>query len=441
MFHPIWRLSEAGADNLGLACDDKGLFLGRTPLLERRDDRFVVRNARDIQRLFSRAYGTEVDPASLLGGLTTVAAALNANDLLLARIAAVHLRIPDLPDSAARERIEAEDRLIKSTRGSIAAKSGDWNPALHPRAGTSPNPGWFAPTDGGSGEDSSRTQAAENDRSTRRSDASPNPSDSAPKAHDDWVRLPPDADDIDELHDLVEWIANAKPEDEGAIRAEIKRKFYDVGDTAGGDALNRALSDALELGNNKKARQEILDSIAVLAKTDPAEIGFSREILAVPGMVAAPGPGIGAAEEGAAVEAETGAAAAEAAAENPWKMGWAKRGDYFSEKLGANLPRTFKVIDQWENGVATSIKSIDLNAATYQDGARLTYRLNDYIRKVASYEGGKMGTIEIGASDITGRALSIAIPKGSMTAVQRAAFDAARARAKAFGVNLTVTAF
>ena len=99
------------------------------------------------------------------------------------------------------------------------------------------------------------------------------------------------------------------------------------------------------------------------------------------------------------------------------------------------------MIDRWENGVATSIKSIDLNAATYQDGTRLTYRLNDYITKVATYEGGKMGALEINGSDITGRVLSIAIPKGSMTAVQRAAIDAARTRARGLGVEVKVTEF
>jgi hypothetical protein len=436
MVHPIWRLSEAGADNLGLACNEEGLLLGRTPLIARQGGRFVVREPHDIQRLLSRAYRTEVDARPLMGGLAAVAAALNANDLLLARIAAVHLRIPDLPDEAARERLEAEDHLIKYASGRRTAKIGDseWNPALHPRADAPPNPGWFAPRDGASGDDSSPTRVADNETPTRQADASSN-------ADDDRVKLPPSDDDIDELHDLVEWIANAKPEDEAAIRAEIKKHFYDVGDTAGGDALNRALSDALEAGNNKKARQEILDNIAVFAKNDPAEIGFLREILALPGMVAEPRTGIGSAEEGAAAEAETGAAAAEAAAENPWKMGWAKRGDYFSEQLGANLPRTFKTIDRFENGVVTSIKSIDLNAATYQDGARLTYRLNDYIGKLASYTGSQMGYIKIESAEITGRELSIAIPKGSMTAIQREAVEAARIRARSLGIDLKVTEF
>jgi hypothetical protein len=36
----MWRLSEAGDDNLGLACSDDGLFIGRTPLIEKRDGKF-----------------------------------------------------------------------------------------------------------------------------------------------------------------------------------------------------------------------------------------------------------------------------------------------------------------------------------------------------------------------------------------------------------------
>jgi hypothetical protein len=35
MIYPFFRLSEAGADNLGLACTDDGLLLGDTSLIER----------------------------------------------------------------------------------------------------------------------------------------------------------------------------------------------------------------------------------------------------------------------------------------------------------------------------------------------------------------------------------------------------------------------
>jgi hypothetical protein len=146
MFHPIWRLSETGENNLGLACNEEGLVLGRTPLIEQRDGRFVVRDAADIQRLLSRAYRTHVDASSLLGGLATVAAALNANDLLLARIAAVHLRIPDLPDKALRDALEAEDRLTK------AARLRPHPNELHKASPDDPkHPGWPAGTEGGRG--------------------------------------------------------------------------------------------------------------------------------------------------------------------------------------------------------------------------------------------------------------------------------------------------
>ena len=36
----MWRLSEGGEDNLGLACTNEGLVLGRTPLIERRGSSF-----------------------------------------------------------------------------------------------------------------------------------------------------------------------------------------------------------------------------------------------------------------------------------------------------------------------------------------------------------------------------------------------------------------
>ena len=57
MIPKIWRLSEnSGDDNLGLACTEQGLMLGRTALIERRDGRFAVRERAEIERLLSRAY-------------------------------------------------------------------------------------------------------------------------------------------------------------------------------------------------------------------------------------------------------------------------------------------------------------------------------------------------------------------------------------------------
>jgi hypothetical protein len=204
MIRQFWRLTEGGEDNLGPAITEAGLVLGRTPLIERRAERFVVRDQSDIERLLRRAFRTDLGADRLMPGLATVAVALNANDRCLAHIAAVHLRIPDLPNRTARDGIEAEDILLKY---------GDWNPALHPRTGVPPNPGWFAPTDGSSDE-SSWTRTAQNDEATSRSDAALN-------VGENRVVLP-HGERNDELGDLLEWIANAKPGDEQAISAEIK---------------------------------------------------------------------------------------------------------------------------------------------------------------------------------------------------------------------------
>lgn len=187
MIHQVWRLSESGNDNLGLACNEEGLVLGRTPLIERRDGRFVVRDASEIECLLSRAYRGPLPLQRLMAGLARVANALNNNDPCLASIAAVHLRIPDLPSHTVRDDMKVEDILIKSV---------DWDPTLHPRTGTPPNPGWFAPTEGPAGE-LSPIRTAENQTANQVSDA-------VTAAGGDWVRLPPGPKRIDELADFAE---------------------------------------------------------------------------------------------------------------------------------------------------------------------------------------------------------------------------------------------
>ncbi len=410
MIH-VWRLSEAGERNLGLACTKDGLVLGRTALIERRDQGFIVRERSEIERLLCRAYRTDVAVARLMPGLATVAAALNANDPCLARIAAVHLRIPDLPNDTARDGMEAEDSLIKYTRDESGGS--DWNPALHPRTGTPPNPGWFAPTDG-SGTESSPIRTAQNDDPTQRSDASPS-------VGDDWVRLPSGHQRIDELSDFIEWMANAKPQDEQAIRAEIKRYFYDAGDQGSAAALNSALTVLLRPDITRQDRQKLLNGLDAFTRVDPPAWVPIRDIVtdaAILGAILSP---------------------AEA-----WKRGWASRGRYFEEQLSdKSLHPDFETIDNFSSGVATSIKSIDLNAATYRDISQLKYKLNRYVNDVSEYNGGNLAGDEVQSSSITGRVLSLAIPKASMTETQRIAIEEVRAWAKALKnpVEIIITEF
>jgi hypothetical protein len=213
------------------------------------------------------------------------------------------------------------------------------------------------------------------------------------------------------------------------------------------------LSQVLKPGTTHQDRQQILNLIDNYSRYDPAEVGqfYDRlfDLFALLGTGLRPRakmPGTGEATraeakpppESPASAAGQSLAEADAAA---WKLGWAARGRYLSERLGANLFHTFPVVDRWLGGVATSIKSIDLRAATYQSAERLTFRLNEYIDKLALFDGARMGNTQIEATAIVGRELAIAIPRGSTTAVQREAMDAARLRAKAFDIDLKFTEF
>jgi hypothetical protein len=424
----MWRLSEAGPRNLGLACTDDGLLIGHTSLIERHDGRFVVRSRGDIERLLKCAYDGEPPLGRLMSGLARVASALNANDQCLARIAAVHLQIPDLASPAVRDALAAEDVLIKYARdeGTGAA---NWNPALHPRTGAPPNPGWFAPT-GGASHDTPGVRLAGANNPTRQSDE---PSGGV----DNWVRLPP-AKRIDELGDFLEWLANAKPEDEQTIRAEINR--YWVGDVHALSTLHSMLSEVLKPGTTREDRQHILELIDHYSHHDPAEAShFYAQLFDLLALLGAglrpepqakvPGAGKPApAEEkppleGSASPAAQSLAETDAAA---WKLGWADRGWYFDVRLGRTLHKNFPVIDKIPNGIATSIKSIDLRAASYQNVTTLTRRLSEYAGEVSEFAGGELGEDVVRPSEIKGRALSLAVPKGSMTETQKAVIEEVR---------------
>jgi hypothetical protein len=122
-----------------------------------------------------------------------------------------------------------------------------------------------------------------------------------------------------------------------------------------------------------------------------------------------------------------------------WALGWATRGQAIERSLGGNLPSSFPVIDKFVDGTATSIKSINLNAATYQNINSLTSRLNGYVDAVANFNGASFSGTVIDSSQITARQLQLAIPSTGVSAGQQAAINAAATRAQSLGVGLTVT--
>jgi hypothetical protein len=153
-----------------------------------------------------------------MAGLATVASALNANDPGLARIAAVHLRIPDLPSLTARDEMEAADILIKSA---------DWNPALHPRAGTPPNPGWFAPS---GTEQQPPARVAQNTAPVQRSDAPPTGRDES--------TIRQSSEDIQENPPLIIPVADRQIKNKQARDVAVKLKMT----PAQADELHRQIS-------------------------------------------------------------------------------------------------------------------------------------------------------------------------------------------------------
>jgi hypothetical protein len=347
------------------------------------------------------------------------------------------LEIPDLPSPAVRDALATEDSLIKYARD-LGTGAANWNPALHPRTGTPPNPGWFATT-GGASHDAPTARVAENNGPTWRSDASPG-------AVDNWVHLPP-AKRIDELGDFLEWLANAKPEDEQAIRAEINRYWGSVGDIQAVGTLNYMLSQVIKPGTTPQERQQILELIDNYSRYDPAEVGqFYDQLndlfaLFGTGLLSRPLPKPSALPPEIEFETATVALSAEQRAAI-WKLGPWPRGKVIDKifRQGSLHPLS-RTIDDFVDGNVISNKSVDLNAATYQKSSILLSRLNKCMDELEGYPGTNWGGDKIEPSDITRKVLRVIVPQGSMTGVQREAIEAARARAQSKGLGFRVVEF
>jgi filamentous hemagglutinin len=106
-----------------------------------------------------------------------------------------------------------------------------------------------------------------------------------------------------------------------------------------------------------------------------------------------------------------------------WSLNPFARGTTIEQQLGQNLPQNFPVIDIFDNGMATSIKSLNVDANSYQSTATLSRTLSGYIDSVAGYNGtGPNGwaNVIITPSQITGRSLDLVIPNSGSTAQQQA---------------------
>ena len=129
------------------------------------------------------------------------------------------------------------------------------------------------------------------------------------------------------------------------------------------------------------------------------------------------------------------------ATESVWGMDKFERGRAIHQALGENLPGNFPVIDSFVNGIATSIKSLDLGAKSYQSAATLTRVVTGYIDKVAGFTGRTWAGVTVRGADITGRALKLAVPAGGGTAAQQTALQAAVEYGESVGVTVSIVPF
>jgi hypothetical protein len=109
---------------------------------------------------------------------------------------------------------------------------------------------------------------------------------------------------------------------------------------------------------------------------------------------------------------------------SPWHLRPFPRGRAVEDVLNANLRDwpNFPRIDDFQaaTGTATSIKSVDLTAKTYQRAGGLEYRLRKYVNDVQGFNGARRtnragDVADIPAASVQHRELVVAVERGTIT--------------------------
>jgi hypothetical protein len=104
---------DARASSEGVSCDENGPRLGPARLLRRTIFGFEPRPAAELDFVFAKTFGAPLDWRSRLPGLLAIASALDENNLALAMIGTLHLRLPVLNDEQAG-RARGAEKLLKA---------------------------------------------------------------------------------------------------------------------------------------------------------------------------------------------------------------------------------------------------------------------------------------------------------------------------------------
>ena len=133
----------ANREACGVSCSEFGVCVGHVPLLEQAHGSWTVRSIAELNDELTVCYRLPVDITSKTSALALVAHAFNRGDLAMAAIAAVQMQFPNPPPVA--KGVESANEVMR--RAAELHRSGllKWDPDKHPRTGTPPNAGWFAP--------------------------------------------------------------------------------------------------------------------------------------------------------------------------------------------------------------------------------------------------------------------------------------------------------
>ncbi len=113
------RRPENGMPVRGISCDEDGVFIaGDVPLVtscpnSEGERVYRCRSTREINFLVSNAFGPDADFSDRGAQLNLVARYMNEGKWVLAKIAAVHLRVPELSDDRALKRLVRADAELK----------------------------------------------------------------------------------------------------------------------------------------------------------------------------------------------------------------------------------------------------------------------------------------------------------------------------------------
>ena len=150
---PGMRAFSLTKPGVGVSCTPNGVFVGGIPLLQRLSVGTIrswsVRPINEIDDDLTALYRLPVGVAAKANALALIGEAFNRGDLAMAAIVAVQMKFPDPPSPVKTQETfeELGRRAVELFRCDLLKF---WDPAKHPRAGTPPNPGWFAPTSEGS---------------------------------------------------------------------------------------------------------------------------------------------------------------------------------------------------------------------------------------------------------------------------------------------------